>query len=427
MIPPLDPRLTELFVRYWDNSLSPTEADELQQRLAADPAAREAFQFLSFQAVTAAELPTGRTTPAAASRRWSRRRVLGYLTGGVAAGVLATVFGRRYWADETDSTVRVAATNGEVTLRTPGGLNLPADGLVPPGSLVSTVGPSSSAILTYPDGTDISLAGDSVVTVSGQGRKLSLLRGTATANVRPQSADAAPLILSTTEATLSRLSGVVLTLGRAIQSTEVGVQTGRVSVADAAGEPLEVVHGGEYLTVQADGSHRKQPIGPTPDEFAWDLRRPLPDGWNVGRRDEEEAGSVVRPVLWFDPYHKAEMFQIRSDHQWARGFFRALPDTLFRVKYWVDRPGPSQLCVCVRTNRLNCSDTGMIECNGAFANARAREWQWLEVRAGDMLDNKHTPKFKAPWVGFLVIFNTYKLDLGLRIAEFRVGAPGAAA
>jgi ferric-dicitrate binding protein FerR (iron transport regulator) len=424
VIPPLDPRLTDLFVRYWDNTLSPSEADDLRQRLAADPAAREAFQFLSFQAVTAAEAPIAGPTRAASSRHWSRRRVLAYLGGGVAAGVLATVFGRRYWDDESRSTVRLTASNGEITLRTVEGMNLPADGLVPHGAMVSTVGPSSSAILTYPDGTDISLAGDSVVTVSGQGRKLSLLRGTATANVRPQSADAVPLIFSTTEATLTRLSGVVLTLGRALQSTEVGVQTGRVSVADAAGEPLEIVHGGEYLTVQADGSHRKQPIGPTPDEFAWDLRRPLPDGWNVGRREEEESGPVVRPVLWFDPYHKAEMCQIRSDHQWARGFFRALPDTTFRVKYWIDRPGPSQLCVCVRTNRLNCSDTGMMECNGAFAKARPKEWQWLEVRAADMLDNKHTPNFKAPWVGFLVIFNTYKEDLGLKIAEFRVGAPG---
>jgi len=427
VIPPLDPRLTDLFVRYWDNALSPSEADDLRQRLAADPAAREAFQFLSFQAVTAADGPMAGPAAVSASRGWSRRRVLGYLTGGVAASVLATVLGRRYWPDEPVPMVRLAASNGEVTLRTPDGRNLPADGLVPPGGMVSTVGPSSSALLTYPDGTDISLSGDSVVMLSGHGRKLSLLRGTATADVRPQTADAEPLTLTTTEATLTRLSAVVLTLGRAVQTTEVGVQTGRVSVADSSGEPLEVVHGGECLTVQADGSHRKQPIGPTPAEFAWDLSRPLPEGWNVGRRDDEEAGPVVRPVLWFDPYHKAEMYQIRSDHQWARGFFRTLPDTTFRVKYWIDRPGPSQLCVCVRTNRLNCSDTGMMECNGAFAKARPKEWQWLEVRAADMLENKHTPKFKAPWVGFLVILNTYKEDLGLKIAEFRVGAPGRSA
>ena len=37
-----------------------------------------------------------------------------------------------------------------------------------------------------------------------------------------------------------------------------------------------------------------------------------------------------------------------------------------------------------------------------------------------MLANNHTPKFGAPWVPFLIIFNTYKEDLGLKIAEFLV-------
>src|SRR5262249_486497 len=144
VIPHLDPRLTDLFVRYWDNALSLAEADDLRQRLAADPAAREAFQFLSFQAVTAAEAPMASPAPATDSRRGPRRRVLGYLTGGVAAGVLATVVGRRYWAEEPVSTVQLTASNGEVTLRSPDGRALPAEGLVPHGGMVSTLGPSSS-------------------------------------------------------------------------------------------------------------------------------------------------------------------------------------------------------------------------------------------------------------------------------------------
>ena len=41
MSPSPDPRLTDLFVRYWDNALAPAEHDELAARLAADPAARD--------------------------------------------------------------------------------------------------------------------------------------------------------------------------------------------------------------------------------------------------------------------------------------------------------------------------------------------------------------------------------------------------
>src|SRR5262249_41167202 len=136
---------------------------------------------------------------------------------------------------------------------------------------------------------------------------------------------------------------------------------------------------------------------------------------------------VARPRFWFDPYHQAEMSQIRSDKQWARGFFRLFPDSEFQVRYWVDRPGPSQLCVCVRTGNVCAPGTGMLECNTAFTSAQPGRWEWLQVRASDMLDNLHTPAFEAPWVGFLVIFNTYKVDLGLKISDFRVTRPGRVA
>ena len=41
-----DPELAfiELILRYWDRSLTPAEADELEQRLAADPIAREGLR-----------------------------------------------------------------------------------------------------------------------------------------------------------------------------------------------------------------------------------------------------------------------------------------------------------------------------------------------------------------------------------------------
>jgi hypothetical protein len=69
----------------------------------------------------------------------------------------------------------------------------------------------------------------------------------------------------------------------------------------------------------------------------------------------------------------------------------------------------------------------MLECNTAFTNAKPREWQWLEVKAGDMIFAKDVERFPAPWVGFLVIFNTYKVDLGLKIAEFQVVPSGGVA
>jgi ferric-dicitrate binding protein FerR (iron transport regulator) len=433
--PHRDPRLDELFVRYWDNALTEAETAELERRLASDPADRDWFRLLTLQAVAAAELsavaraeagpPPAEPVPAG---RWSRRRVLGYLGAGLAASVAVGVFGRRWWLPEPapgPAPVRLAFVHGEVKVLAGDGAAVAAGRPVPLGGTVSTHGPSSAAVLAFADGTSVALAGDSVLTVAGTSRWLLLRQGNATADVPPQPEGADPFVLATAAATLTGLGGAVATLGYAARAaTEVGVYQGQVTVSAPSGERLAVVGKGEMLTVGADGDHRKQPIPTTPDEFAWDLSRPLPDGWRVGRREVAVDGPVVRPEFWFDPYHQARMSQIRSNHQWARGFFRLHPESVVRVRYRAERAGPGQVCFCVRTTDTRAPDTGMAEYNGGFAATDPGEWKWLEVQAADMFDNVNAPKFGPPWVGFLVIFNTYKDDIGLKVAEFRVTRPG---
>jgi hypothetical protein len=203
-----------------------------------------------------------------------------------------------------------------------------------------------------------------------------------------------------------------------------------VSASHPSGEPLAVVREGESLTVFHGGDHKKKPIVPTPEEYAWNLAEPLPKGWPVGRRDLTPQGMpYVRPEFWPDPYYQnTEMYQIRSPSVWLHGFFRLAPDSVIRVRYWVDRPGKGQVCFCARTTQSRAPDTGMLEWNGTFGAKGVQEWQWLEVTAEELLrpPNKHIPKFDAPWIGFLFIFNTYTIDLGLKVAELRVTRPGAA-
>jgi len=111
-------------------------------------------------------------------------------------------------------------------------------------------------------------------------------------------------------------------------------------------------------------------------------------------------------------------------HRWYQGFARLHADSRFEVQYRVDRPGRGQLVACVRRDDLGLSDTGVIEWNGVYEVGEPGAWKTFRVRAGDMLDNKHAPKFGDPWVAFLMIFNTYKENLGLRVAGFRVIPPG---
>jgi hypothetical protein len=416
-----------LFVRYWDNALGEAEAAELDRRLATDPAAREWFRVLSLQAAVAAEGAAVARVNAPVRSGWSRRRVLGYLGAGLAAGVAGVVIGRRVSVGGTDGPaepVRLAALNGEVLVRGADGQTLTGARAVPPGGTVSTSGANSSAVLAYADGTAVALAGDSALTVAATGRRLNLSSGYATADVRRPGT----LVLATTVATLSGLADAVTTLGQAVRSTEVWVHRGRVTVSDPAGDELAVVGAGEQLTVQDGGGLRRQPLPDTPDNYAWDLTRPLPDGWAVGTRRVTAAGPVVVPEYWEDPYYGgAAMYQVRSHQPWATGFFRFHRDSRVRVRYRATDTGPGQVCFCVRRPDPRLPETGMLEYNGTFEETPAGRWQTLDIPAPDLLDNKHAPTFDAPWVGFLVIFNTYEADLGLEVMEFRVTRPGGAA
>ena len=425
-----DPRLEELFIRHWDDLLTDAESEELERRLANDPVAREWFRTLHLQAVTSAELASvhgfvenaGRATP----RRWSRRRVLKYVGGGIAASVAATLGGLRVWGDDGPPRARMAVVRGEVKVITPRGTSTGrSGGRVPAGATVTTVGVDSSVALICPDGTGVSLAGDSSLIVSAGVTKMMLIRGHATADIRPKP-DVPPLELATAAATVTTASGALLTLGHAVRATEIVVEDGAVNVFDDAAEKLATVGAGEMFTVKLDGVRKKQATPVTPDEYTFPMDRPLPDNWETGTRRDTADGPVLAPSWWFDQYHGTEMWQIRSHKQWSRGFVRLFPDSTLRVKYWVDRPGRGQVIACGRAARLPDSETGVLAENFVFEAAKPKQWNYLTVKASELLDNVHAPKFAAPWVAFLLIFNTYKADLGLKIAEYRVTRPDPA-
>ncbi|HEY1186443.1 MAG TPA: FecR domain-containing protein, partial [Gemmata sp.] len=371
-------RLEELFVRYWDNTLSPNEAAALAHLLATDPAARDGFQFLCAQAVAVAELPAVAPNSGkpggTGGRNWSRRRVLG-LGAGLAAGVGGVAFGAWVWGTRA-SGARLTVVQGAVTVRTADGRYVPAQGRVPTGGTVSTQGVGALAVLTLPNGSTVSLLGDSALTVGAGGRELRLHQGTANANLHPVENAADGVRLTTALVTLAAAGGTVVTLGQGERSTEVEVHSGRASVAAPSGEPLAVVPGGQLLTVGANGATRQEPVRPPADEFAWNLADPLPSGWQVGRRDAEGDVPVVRPALWPDPYYDhAILFQIRSNHQWTRGLFTVSDESALVVRYRARLAAPrGQVCVCVRTPHAHSSDTGMLEYNGGF-EATGGEWR----------------------------------------------------
>jgi ferric-dicitrate binding protein FerR (iron transport regulator) len=413
-------RLEDLFPRYWDSALTSPELAEFERILAADPEARHSFLMLGMQVAAPAELSAIATqlpAPPAAPVGWSRRRLLRFAGGGLAAGLVGGIGWRLFRGPAADP-VLLEAVRGLVRLSN--GADATAGMRLPQGALLRSFGPSSSARLTLPDGSTVSITGDSAIRVEQRG--LTLHRGNATADVRPR--DGAPIVLGTAAATVESRAGATVTLGSDIRATEVGVQDGQVRVSTRSGVLVDEVREGEILTLRPDGGSNKQQVSPTPTSFRWDLSRPLPDGWAVGHRVATDAGPAVQPEFWYDPYHSAVLSQIRSDNQWTRGFVTLHPDSVIRARYRVDRPGRGQLVFVVRTTRPDRTASGVVEVNDAFVNSRPGEWQWLEARPRDMLDNKEAPLFGPPWVGFLIIFNTYEVDLGLRVADLRVSRNG---
>jgi hypothetical protein len=319
--------------------------------------------------------------------------------------------------------VRLGSVRGTVKLCDADGRALPTDGPVPPGSTVATSGPGASVVLFFPNGTNVALTEDSAVTLGPSAEQLRVEKGVVAADVRPPRVGGHPLTLTTDETVLTGQGGAIMTLYQAAAVTEVGVQRGSVNVAAPGGRVLGEVRDGELLTVHAGGDWQKQAIPSTPDSYALDLTRPLASGWTVGRIEREGKQPVLVPEVYADPYYNGrKMYQVRSNKVWARGFFRIEPDSVVRVKYRVKKAGPGQVCFCVRTTDVRSPETGMLEWNGDYgSHAPGRDgWRELAVRADKMLNNKHDPRFRAPWIGFLFIFNTYDADLGLQIGEFRV-------
>jgi hypothetical protein len=445
-------RVEELFVRYWDNALCPPEAEELAALLEGDQVALDWFQFLSAHAVVSAELPpvalpgfSREGTEPAESRGecvptpipskelagWTRRRVLGVLGSGVAAGLGAIALGRTFWPAREGRgresaeivPVRVVDVQGTASVRAEDGRTISTTGTIPTGATVSTQGFGSTATLLYPDGSTVAILNDSAITVHESGRLLLLHQGTASAELRPR-ADDQRLTLSMALLSLARLNDTSMIVGQGSRSAEIEVLQGAVSVSAPTGEPMAIVHEGELLTVGANGVHTQQPIPQTPEEFSWNFAEPLPS-LQVGRREVADGIPVFRCEAWPDPYYNGTvMYQIRSHNEWGRGMFRLVEESGIHVRYRAKRDSPrGQVCFCVRTLQSKCSDTGMLEYNGGFKASTDGAWQWLHIPARSMLANKHTPAFGSPWIGFLVILNTFETDVNLEIAEFRVTSP----
>lgn len=427
MTPP-DRRLDDLLVRYWDDTLTAGEAAELNRALADDPAARDRFRTFCLYAVAIGESRSGPRPvprPRRPVGRWAA--VAAVTAGGLAAAVLLAVGGGvapPVPGPPPGWTYLVRAT-GIVRVRT-ADIDRPVEtgAAVDPGATVAIRGAESSAVLRYPDGTEVVLTGDTEATVGpAGGPRLTLARGAVTAAVPAGQ----PFTVATPEARAVANGGATVSVSRSTAQTEVGVTAGHVRVTAPDGDPLMDMSQGELGTVDPGGAARKQPVTHAPDEYRWDPHQPLPADWGLGRLTTSPGGRAFAPVQWNDPcYDMFRCWGLRSENRWLRGLYRIHPDTRYRVRYKVDRPGTAQLLAVVRTDPpdKNPNTCNVLLAPIPFEPAADGGWRTVELSATDWEVEQNPGRLPLdrpmPLVVFLVAFNTYDQDLGLRVAEFTV-------
>ncbi len=431
-----EPALDRLIARYWDGTLTPAELGALNTRLESDPDARQWFREVCVHAAVAGEVaaPAGRhppavSPPATGRGRISRRVAIGFGMG-AAAGLGAGLVAHRLWTPggpqaSSPGGAKVTWTRGQVFRSGPNGEAVEAGAVIPLGSGLTTVGPISSAVLELADGSTLCLSADTTVMVAARGGRVVVDQGGATADLRAAAADRPQVLVGTPQVGLFTDGGADIDLSSGGRQTEVNVQRGRVAACDPNGVRTDL-RNGDLLTVAADARPTVRPTPILPDNFVLDIRDRLPEGWRVGSREETPTGPLLVPQLWHDPYHSAEMYQLRSHQSWVRGLVRLFPDSVVTARYRADRTGDGQVVLVVRRPRSTFKDSGCLVWESQFLATPPGEWRTLSVKAAEMLENKEGPRFAPPWVAFLLIFNTYTEDLGLRVADFRVSRPGSA-
>jgi ferric-dicitrate binding protein FerR (iron transport regulator) len=403
-----DRRLDDLLVRLWAGDLTVAETDELNRLLDADPradAVLEAHALLSLAAADAGA--AARLQPT--RRRWLRTAV-------AAGGLLAVGTAAALTAGRSAGSARLVRVSGAVRL---GGGAAAAGAELLAGQTVATVGLGASASLAFPDGTTAVLTGDTEARLPERPGRLDVVRGAVLADVPADRFE-----LATPEAAAVASAGSRLAVSRAAGQTEVGVSAGRVTLADPGGDELAEVGGGEMATVHARGTTVRVGSAAGPDEYAWPTAGPLPVGWQKGRVDHGPDGRCLAPVRWFDPHINRTCWQVRSDARWVGGLFAVHPDTVARVKYRVDRPGVGQLLAVVHpADPRVLTDCNVLLAPLAFEPAADGGWRTAVLPLAGWAIEPHPgrpPVGPLPWVAFLVVFNTYEHDLGLRVAEFAV-------
>jgi ferric-dicitrate binding protein FerR (iron transport regulator) len=316
---------------------------------------------------------------------------------------------------------RVAESVGTVVVETVGAAPAPADvgSAVPAGGTVRTEGVEASADIVFADGTRLTLAGNTAVTVEQDGPKRVIVRsGNVAADVTPQPAGA-PMRLRTPEAEIE-VVGTRFALSRGDERTAVGVAEGSVRMVRLADGKTRTVAAGSEAIAEPATELKPIRLPPAPDEpvVAFDGR--LPPRWGIGQFVADDlpkgSGGAVRAVQRVDPKGRTH-YAIGSHNAWTRGIAALHADTWFHIRLRVDRPGPLNLLLVTRDPDLSRRRVSVIFAP-PIGKLEPGRWHTLSfpITAFHRAVNRRPPEL--PLMVFHAVFESVDRDRGLTVERF---------
>ena len=456
----LKQKLLTLMEAYCNDTLSPSDLEQLEELLLTDPNARRTFRkylgvdsaLRDFGDSAAASWLHGSSDvaitrsnshkplvgslqpvhPALRSlttvfdawrfvpRRWTLSIVAALTLVGLATAM--TVFYKRSGAmengtlDQVTGDVRVLPADGQARL-------VGSNTSVGQGDTVRTKGSESSAVVSYTDGTRLTLVGNTSMTC---GDCFVIHHGTLAASIMPQPRDK-PLLLATPSAKLQVL-GTRFQIDADEKRTTLSVRQGRVRVIRIQDGTEVEVASGKCATIAEQSQLQVKDIPELSPEWEEDFEVGLPADWKLGEWVTEGlmAGSrgAVRATA-DEAEHGQRTFSIRSHEAWLQGLFTVHKDSHLHVTLKMDRPNWINVFLVTRTSDPHDPRFSGNYLFDQFPSVEPGRWQTLTFPLGAFKRLHRNAKPLEESVPFQLIFTSTMPDRGLVIDRIWVTPTGS--
>jgi ferric-dicitrate binding protein FerR (iron transport regulator) len=430
--------LDVLLSRLVDDQLDESGLSQVQDLLRGDGGARRRYrQMLTLHAglywdyVAAARDPLPTTAPTHWWLPWVGPVV-------VAAASLLVAFSALMWSWSAPAPLltAVSASNGSLIWSDGGARRVLSGGEEVPAGRIALEGESATAVLRFHDGTSLTLASDSDLTIAdaGDGKQLHLQRGIISAEVTPQPAGR-PLVIRTATARLDVL-GTVFTVSAGTGSTALEVQHGRVRLERLAdGQAVEV---GEQQQARATLDVSR--------DLTADLRPQAPTTWRVDfmqRAPAHWSGTWVPPsgdvpgFLRSEPYLAGRTddgkpiihhgVRIRAPEPESHVFVRLTSASRLSMRFRIVRgkgTGPLKVMFCAHAAGGAFAGTFFATIDPLDFAADADGWRTAEVPMSAFVPSR--PQVHGTLHDrtlSLILPNTIQRNVGLEVAALAVETP----